>query len=281
MFDTFSHCNILSNLVRVGVSGSLLKWFTSYFSGHQQQVLWGGSSSLRSSGVHFRSPALLTVHGSFNSCPPNCQLLPPLVCWRHPVVVNQSAITIVTFSLISTQSVTGFHLLAFSWTQTRSILWSWKRPLSQLPLLYACGPSITQLHSFTYLGGVICSNLSWATHTNNTYSKAKKQLSVIYRHFHLAVPGNCTSPQSYHYWTTVPVFGTLTRQLRWTWLKGYKNFLPNWQPNSGMPAKQPPCSAWLASSLKHKQQKLFLCNGILPGYLITLLLNLKSNLNPT
>ena len=62
---------------------------------------------------------------------------------------------------------------------------SW--PPSQPPLLFACGSLITQVHSF---GVTICSNLSWATHINNTCSKAKKQLSVIYRHFHPAGQGS-------------------------------------------------------------------------------------------
>ena len=41
VFDTLSHCNILS----VGVSGSLLKRFASYLSCRQQRVVVGGSSS--------------------------------------------------------------------------------------------------------------------------------------------------------------------------------------------------------------------------------------------
>ena len=65
-----------------------------------------------------------------------------------------------------------------------------KWPPSQPPPLFACGSSIIQVHSFTYLGVTIRSNLSWATHINNTCSKAKKQLSVIYHHFHPAGQGS-------------------------------------------------------------------------------------------
>jgi len=53
-FDTMPHRGLISALSRIGVSGSLLRWFTSYLSDRRQQVVVDGStsaSSLVRSGV--------------------------------------------------------------------------------------------------------------------------------------------------------------------------------------------------------------------------------------
>jgi len=53
-FDTVPHRGLISALSRIGVSGSLLRWFTSYLSDRRQQVVVDGStsaSSLVRSGV--------------------------------------------------------------------------------------------------------------------------------------------------------------------------------------------------------------------------------------
>ena len=44
-FDTVPHQGLLNALSRIGISGSLHKWFTSYLSGRSQQVVLDGCSS--------------------------------------------------------------------------------------------------------------------------------------------------------------------------------------------------------------------------------------------
>ena len=53
-FDSLPHCLVLSSLAKVGVCGSLYKWFVSYLSYRRQRVVLNGTSSSEldvSSGV--------------------------------------------------------------------------------------------------------------------------------------------------------------------------------------------------------------------------------------
>ena len=122
-FDTLPHWTILSNLKRVSVSGSLLKWFNSYLSCRQQRVVLGGSSSSPIEAVSGVPQGSILGPLLFSLCIDPLTVV-PLTANSHLILyvddilycTNQSQITniFVIFSLILIQSVTGFHLLVFS-----------------------------------------------------------------------------------------------------------------------------------------------------------------------
>ena len=122
-FDTLPHWNILSNLKRVGVSGSLLKWFNSYLSCRQQRVVLGGSSSSPIEAVSGVPQGSILGPLLFSLCMDPLTAVPltansRLILYADDILycTHQSQITkiFVIFSLILIQSVTGFHLLVFS-----------------------------------------------------------------------------------------------------------------------------------------------------------------------
>ena len=69
-FDTVPHHGLLNSLFKIGISGSLLKWFRSYLSGKSPQVVHTGWLLLFScsryirctSGVHIGSPVIFHLH---------------------------------------------------------------------------------------------------------------------------------------------------------------------------------------------------------------------------
>ena len=71
-------------------------------------------------------------------------------------------------------------------SKTKFMLVSRKKTPTRPPPLSATGSPVAQVDSFTYLGVIIQSNLSWTSHVDKACSKAKQQLGLIYRHFHPA-----------------------------------------------------------------------------------------------
>ena len=70
-------------------------------------------------------------------------------------------------------------------TKTRLMVLSRKPHPAQPDIVVASSP-VMQVTSLKYLGVTVSSNLSWTTHIDNTCARARKQLGLLYRHFHPA-----------------------------------------------------------------------------------------------
>ena len=70
-------------------------------------------------------------------------------------------------------------------TKTRLMALSRKSHPAQ-PHIFVAGSPVMQVTSLKYLGVTVSSNLSWSTHIDNTCVRARKQLGLLYRHFHPA-----------------------------------------------------------------------------------------------
>ena len=295
-FDTLPHWTILSNLKRVGVTGSLLKWFNSYLSCRQQRVVLGGSSSSPIEAVSGVPQGSILGPLLFSLCMDPLTAVPltansRLILYADDIllykpVTNHQDFCDLQSDINSISDWISSAGLQLNPKKTKFMVISRKRPPSQAPPLFVCGSSITQVHSFTYLGVTICSNLSWATHINNTCLKAKKQLGVIYRHFHPAGEGSII--QLYKS-TVLPLLDYCS--CVWDpYQTTYINMIEGVQKFAArLATKQWNTSyndllaqlGWPLLSTRRKQQKLFLCHRILSGYSIILPSSFTPHPSPT
>ena len=191
----FPHSVILDALDRVGVHGPLYSWFESYLTGRSQRVVLDGYTSQTvcvSSGVPQGSilgPLLfiLAMNPLTNvSLSTSTHLIlyaddilvyKPIRCYLDRVALQNDVNIIVDWI-----DSTGLRLNP---TKTKLMISSRRLHPTQLQITVA-NSAITQVTSIKYLGVTVTSNLSWSAHIDNTCVKAKKQLGLLYRHFHLA-----------------------------------------------------------------------------------------------
>ena len=191
-FDYLPHSLILTSLIRVGVCGSLYKWFENYLSGRRQKVTLNGiSSSVRevSSGVPQGSilgPLLfiLSINSIFNSS------------FSSNTVISLYADDIILYKEIKCDlDITIFQSdvsLVVDWVhsvglklnnnKTKSLLITRKHHPPTLALVVD-GMPIETVISFKYLGVTITNDLCWNKHINIVCLKARRLLGFLYRCF--------------------------------------------------------------------------------------------------
>ena len=196
-FDTVPHHGLLNALSKIGISGSLHKWFRSYLSGRSQQVVLDGCSSFRvpvTSGVPQGSilgPLLFSIYMNPIASLP-LSSTSRLLLYADDILLYKpisSAADITTFqididSVCYWISTAGLRLNA-SKTKLLVVYRQKKLPALQLS---ANGTRILQVPSVVYLGVTLSQDLSFSTHINNVCVKAKSQLGLLYRLFHKASP---------------------------------------------------------------------------------------------
>ena len=196
-FDTVPHEQILLSLERIGISGSLLSWFSNYLSGRTQRVVINGTTSDTcevTSGVPQGSilgPLLFTIF--MDSV---CNL--PL---SHNSKLALYADDIVLYKPINSPCET----LAFQQDVDEILLWTTNHGLTlntsktyALPITRSPKPISLNLHidgnpiadvlSVKYLGVTVTADLNWSRHVHNISSKAKQQIGLIYRRLYQATP---------------------------------------------------------------------------------------------
>ena len=194
-FDVLPHSVILDALVNVGVHGPLYSWFESYLLGRSQRVVLDGYTSQAasvSSGVPQGSilgPLLfiLAMNPLTNvSLSINTRLIlyaddilvyKPIRCYLDRVALQNDVNIIVDWI-----DFTGLRLNP---TKTKLMVLSRRPHPTQLQITVASS-IVTQVTSIEQLGVTVTSNLSWSAHIDNTCVKARKQLGLLYRHFHPA-----------------------------------------------------------------------------------------------
>jgi len=66
------------------------------------------------------------------------------------------------------------------------------------PQIIVAGCHVAQATSLKYLGVTVSSNLFWSANIHNTCAKARKQLGLLYQHFHCSAPAGllclCVGP---------------------------------------------------------------------------------------
>jgi len=70
------------------------------------------------------------------------------------------------------------------------------------PQIIVTGCHVAQATCLKYLGVTVSSNLSWSANIHNTCAKARKQLGLLYQHFHCSVPAGllclCVGPPPHY-----------------------------------------------------------------------------------
>ena len=122
------------------------------------------------------------------------------------------------------------------------------------PQIIVTGCHVAQATCLKYLGVAVSSNLSWSANIHNTCANARKQLGLLYQHFHCSAPAGllclCVGPPP-HYLCQLT--------------QGYTAKLAT---GSGSQAVRTPSKLWTGLLLLvacRKRQKLLLCKHILFG----------------
>ncbi len=194
-FDSLPHSLILKSLVRVGVRGTLLQWFSNYLSDRRQFVALQGSSSSSAevtSGVPQGSilgPLLfilavdpLTSLSISNSS--ILRLYADDIAYYKPLFSTSDLLALQGDVDIISLWVDS-HDLSINAKKTKLMVVSRKRSPPS-PVIVLKGAPIERVSSFRYLGVVLSSDLSWSLHIQATCSKARRLLGFLYRNFTLA-----------------------------------------------------------------------------------------------
>lgn len=277
------HRGLISALSRIGVSGSLLRWFTSYLSDRRQQVVVDGStsaSSLVRSGVPQGSilgPLLFSIYIdpitslSLSSTSKillyadDILLYKPILCEEDEIAL-QSDINII-INWINDAS------LKLNASKTKLLLVS-RQKLPPTLSLFVNQEQIQQVDSVVYLGVTLTHNLSFYTHINNTCKQAKSQLGLLYRIFGQA----STSALNHLYKALVLPTLDYCSAIWDPYFKCQSDLLEHVQKlASKIVSKRWNISSyehllshlkWEPLALRRKKQKVLLCHRILSGHSI-------------
>ena len=114
------------------------------------------------------------------------------------------------------------------------------------PQIIVIGCHVAQATCLKYLGVTVSSNLSWSANIHNTCAKARKQLGLLYQHFHCSAPAGllclCVGPPP-HYLCQLTQ-GNTAKLATGLWFPGCQDPIQimNWPPLACcMPKKAKSC----------------------------------------
>ena len=158
-FDRVWHRGLLFKLSALGISGSLLRWFSSYLSSRQQRVLYAGSSSSWS---------------SINAGVPQGCILGPLL---FLVYIND--ITTDINADITTDINANIRLFADDTSLSKSMLFSRKIKKPVHPQLHMNNIAIEHVESHKHLGITLSSDAKLTQHISLMLGKAWKRIGLL------------------------------------------------------------------------------------------------------
>ena len=189
-FDRVWHRGLLFKLKQLGISGSLLRWFTSYLDSRCQRVQVGGkNSSLKyiNAGVPQGSilgPMLFLVY-IYDMC---AGLTSTPHQFADDTTLIYKSLDPISLNMIINEDLQKLSVWAAQWkvnfnpSKTFYMYITNKRNRPILQPIYLCGQQINESKEITTLGVVITNNLSWRPHISNLIAKASKRLLVLRRY---------------------------------------------------------------------------------------------------
>ena len=187
-FDRVWHTGLLAKLSRVGVTGQLLKWFTSYLSNRYQRVVVNGQMSL---------------WGLIKAGVPQGSVLGPLLFLIYindlTFEIQSSEMRLFADDTIlylfvdnPTQSAQALNddlermtqwaskwLVKFSPPKTKSMTISKKRKPEVLPPLFMDGTKLDIVETHKHLGVTLSKHLTWNDHIEDLATSAGRCLDVL------------------------------------------------------------------------------------------------------
>ena len=186
-FDRVWHRGLLHKLSALGISGSLLRWFSSYLSSRQQRVLYAGSSSSWSSinaGVPQGSilgPLLFLVYINDITTDINANIRLFADDTSLYIVVDHpdTASTVLNRDLQTVYSWSQTWLVSFNPVKSKSMLFSRKIKKPVHPQLHMNNIAIEHVESHKHLGITLSSDAKWTQHISLMLGKAWKRIGLL------------------------------------------------------------------------------------------------------
>ncbi len=278
-FDTVPHHGLLKALSKIGIVGSLHRWFTSYLTSRRQQVVLDGCSSSRvpvTSGVPQGSilgPLLFSIYVNPIALLP-LSSMSRLLLYADDILLYKpisSAADVTTFqadidSVCEWISTAGLKLNA---SKTKLLVVTRQKDSPSIQLS-ANGTHINQVKSVLYLGVTLCQDMSFSAHIHNVCLKAKSQLGLLHRLFHKASPVALNQLYKSLVLPTLdycsslwdPYYEVHIKRLESVQKFAARLVSKRWQAPHDQLLKS---LRWEHLALRRKKQKVLLCHRILRG----------------
>jgi hypothetical protein len=186
-FDRVWHKGLLFKLKSIGISGSLLSWFSSYLSARRQRVTLPGAQSewkSVSAGVPQGSILgpllfLIYINDIVTDINANIRLFADdtglSIIVENPVIAaNTLNSDLDTISRWARQ-----WLVAYNPSKTKSLIISRKSQKQIHPPLYMFNEEITEVEHHKHLGVFLSHNLRWSHHVDYILSKAYSRINIL------------------------------------------------------------------------------------------------------
>ena len=195
VFDSVNHSLLISKILSLNLPLNITHCLNSYLNNRSQSVKVVDSISFPvpvESGVPQGStlgPLLFIIFVNdlaFLPLPTNSKLMyADDIFLLHPLSSTQD-LTSIQLSLNLISNWLSINHLQVNPTKSKFIYFSLKHQssLDSLPSLKLGNSQISRVYSYKYLGLTFTCTLSWLFHINQTISKAKRLLGLIYRQFY-------------------------------------------------------------------------------------------------
>ena len=194
-FDKVPHCQLLSALANVGVSGSLLNWFRSYLSNRSQRVVLDGYTSEVhpvTSGVPQGSilgPLLFSIYVNSLTKITLCQDF-TMIMYADDIVLYKPITSSCDVGALQSDinkvaewiNNAGLCLNA---NKSKVVVFS-RKNMRPAVVVAVDSTIIPNVDSICFLGVTVSSDLKWYTHITSVCAKARQQLGIIHRTFNQA-----------------------------------------------------------------------------------------------
>ena len=183
-FDRVSHKGLLIRLQQIGISGTLLKWFSSYLNSRQQCVVLDGVSSAWlsvNSGVPQGSvlgPLLFIIY--LNDLLQNFEC--KVQCYADDTMLFQAGKNIRLINQTLTENLEKANqwgknwLVEFNGEKTESMTFGLKTTPDPI---FFCGSEINEVEKHKHLGLTLTNTLQWNEQVNEMTEKAEKRLRYL------------------------------------------------------------------------------------------------------
>ena len=198
-FDSVPHRRLLSKLCDLHIPEQIVALINSYLCDHSQQVCVNGTSSAKchvSSGVPQGSvlgPLLFMLYiddiAQVKMSDGSILLYADDICLYRPILSCSDVTTFQDIDIL-TSKISNLGL-DVSIGKCKFMLLSRKKSSTHVTLSVS-GLQLEQVSSYTYLGFLVTSNLSWSPHIQHLCTRARRQLGIIYRQFYKANANTAT-----------------------------------------------------------------------------------------
>ena len=186
-FDRVWHRGLLSKLQSIGITDSLLDWFSSYLSSRKQRVVYANSSSQWScikAGVPQGSILgpllfLIYINDIVNSINSNIRLFADDTSLYITVDNPSSSAALLNTYLKTIHSWSQKWLVSFNPAKTESMIFSRKQSKIAHPPIYMNNIAINQVQTHTHLGLTFSADAKWTTHINKSINNAWRRIGLL------------------------------------------------------------------------------------------------------